>query len=80
MYHIAHAGPHHACLLQVQAAQTTEELVKVFREDEYATFLLYETGSFKKPLIQSDLSDKPAIVRELGDGVIYSSWAAILQL
>ena len=64
----------------MQAAKTTEELVKVFRENEHATFLLYETGSFKKPIFQSDLSDKPVIIRELRDGVLYSSWAAILQL
>lgn len=64
----------------MQAAKTTEELVDVFREDEYATCLLYETGSFKKLTLQSDLSDKSAIIRELRDGVLYSSWAAILQL
>ena len=60
--------------------KTTEELIKVFREDEHATFLLYETGSFKKPIIQSDLSNKPDIVRKPQDVVLNSSWAAILQL
>ena len=60
--------------------KTSEELIQVFRDDDHATFLLYESGSFKKPILQSDIEDKPTIIRELRDGVLYSSWAAILQL
>ena len=64
----------------MQAANSKEDLVQVFRDDEHATFLLYETGAFKKPVLQSDMADKADIIRELQDGVLYTSWAAILQL
>ena len=55
-------------------------MVKVFRDDDHATFLLYESGCFKTALNQTEIEDKPIIIRELRDGILYSSWAAILQL
>ena len=67
----------------MQAANSKEDLVQVFiddEHDEHATFLLYEIGAFKKPVLQSDLADKEDIIRELQDGVLYTPWAAILQL
>ena len=64
----------------MQAANSKEDLVEVFRDNEHAIFLLYETGAFKKPVLESDLADKADIIRELQDGVLYTSWAAILQL
>ena len=66
--------------IQVQAANTAEEIIQIFTHDEHATFLLYESGSFKKPIQQTLLSDKPLIVRELKDGALYGCWGAILQL
>ena len=64
---------------KLQAANSKEDLVQVFRDDEHATFLLYETGAFKKKLLTSDLAYKADIIRELQDGVLYTSWAGIIK-
>lgn len=64
-------------ICEVEKAETTQELI---REDDRATHLLYESGSFKKPLQATDISDKPDIIKELKDGVLYTSWSAILQI
>ena len=39
-----------------------------------------DLGAFKKTVLQSDLVDKADTIRELQNGVLYTSWAAILQL
>ena len=54
--------------------------MKTFEEDERASFLLYESGSFKKPLRSCDFTDKPTIISELKDSLLYGSWPAILQI
>ena len=64
----------------MQAADSTEALVNIFRDDEHATFLLYESGTFRKPVTQTLLSDKTEIISELKDGTLYSCWGAIQQL
>ena len=35
---------------------------------------------FKKPLNVIDIGDKPSIITELRDGILYASWAAICHL
>ena len=62
----------------MQAANSKEDLVEVFRDNEHAIFLLYETGAFKKSVLQSDTWLTRQI---LGNYKMesYTSWAAILQ-
>jgi hypothetical protein len=62
----------------VEATNNKDQLIQIFEEDDHAAFLLYESGSFKKAI--DDMEDKEMIITELRDGVLYSSWAAILQL
>ena len=66
--------------MQVKATTTTEELVRAFKEDDYSTFLLYQSGSFKKVVDQFDMMDKEMLIQEIRDGVLLNSWPAILQL
>ena len=58
----------------------TEELVRVFKEDDYSTFLLYQSGSFKKAVDHFDVTDKKLMIQEIRDGILLTSWPAILQL
>ena len=67
-------------MLKVEDARTVEELVKTFEEDERASFLLYESGSLKKPLRSCDFTDKATIISELKDSLLYGSWPPILQI
>ena len=52
-----------------------DEQVKVFKDNDHATFLLYESASFKK----ANVEDAEAVIRELRDGGLYSCWAAVQQ-
>ena len=54
--------------------------MRVFKEDDYSTFLLYQSGSFKKAVDQFDVTDKELMIQEIKDGILLSSWPAILQL
>ena len=59
----------------------TEKLVRVFKDDDYSTFLLYQSGSFKKAVDHFDVTDKELMVQEIRDGILLtSSGPAILQL
>ena len=65
---------------QVEQTKNREELIDVFKEDDHAAFLLYESGSFKKSVQSLDFGDKDTIIQELKEGILYSCWPAVMQL
>ena len=48
------------CLLRVDDVS-----LNIFKENDHATFLLYESGMFKKSLQSLEFGDKNTIVQEL---------------
>ena len=71
---------HCNCCYPVEEASSKQELIRVFENDSSALNLLYDCSKFKKPLNLINFGDKPSIITELRDGILYSSWAAICQL
>ena len=61
-------------------ATTSQELVRVFQNDPGALNLLYESGTFRKPVDAANIGDKDSILKELRDGILFSSWVVISQI
>ena len=54
--------------------------MRIFKQDEYSTFLLYQSGSLRKAVDQFHITDKDVMVQEIRDSILITSWPAILQL
>lgn len=68
--------------LKVEEAKSTQQLLEVVKDENNAMIMnvLYETGGYRKPLELTTIEDKPMLVKELRDGVLFSCWAAVSQL
>jgi hypothetical protein len=51
----------------VEATKNKDDLIKIFKDDDHAAFLLYESGSFKKAI--EAIEDNEMVITELRDGV-----------